>query len=330
MEPRSAKFVAEACGGRLVSAHARPIARVCTDSREAGPGDLFVALAGERFDGHNFLGDVVARGATAVMVEEKKVPGQLGGCAAIAVANTRQAFGKLGARYRADFDLPVVAVGGSNGKTTTKFLIASVLSQKLRTLASEASFNNDIGVPATLLKMEKSHQAAVLEVGTNHPGELAPLLQMIQPRFGVITNIGREHLEFFGSLEGVAAEEGRIAEVLPHDGILFVHGDDAWSEKIALRSKGTTVRVGLSTKNDWRASDLRFDGDGLRFNVSGSRPALTGDYRTNLVGQHQVVNALFAIAVADTLALSRSEIQAGLSACPAPKNAAANSSLRRD
>ncbi len=169
----------------------------------------------------------------------------------IAVDDTRSALGKLAAAYRKDFALPVVCVGGSNGKTTVKELIASVLKQKLATLWSEASFNNDIGVPLTLLRLENSHQAAVLEAGTNHPGELAPLVKMIQPKFGVVTNIGREHLEFFGDVAGVAQEEGRLAELLPVDGKLFLNGDNEWSEKIAARTKAKVVRVGL-----WRKERL--------------------------------------------------------------------------
>ena len=132
----------------------------------------------------------------------------------------------------------MIAVGGSNGKTTMKELIASVLRQKLATLWSEASFNNDIGVPLTLLRLEKSHQAAVLEAGTNHPGELAPLVKMIQPKYGVITNIGREHLEFFGDVAGVAQEEGWLAELLPADGRLFVNGDSEWTEQIVAAHPG--------------------------------------------------------------------------------------------
>src|SRR5262249_20410681 len=130
--------------------------------------------------------------------ERSRVPAELPECAVIAVDDTLKALGTLGARYRNDFSLPVIAVAGSNGKTTTKELIASVLKQKLKTLWSEASFNNHIGVPVTLLRLERIHQAAVLEVGTNHPGELEPLVRMVQPTHGVITSIGREHLEFFG------------------------------------------------------------------------------------------------------------------------------------
>ena len=127
-------------------------------------------------------------------------------------------------------------------------------SQKLATLWSEASFNNDIGVPLTLLRLEKSHQAAVLEAGTNHPGELAPLVKMIQPKFGVITNIGREHLEFFGDVDGVAREEGWLAELLPADGKLFLNGDNEWTEKIAARTRAQVVRVGFGEQNNWRAT----------------------------------------------------------------------------
>ena len=148
----------------------------------------------------------------------------------------------MAAAYRKDFSLPVIAVGGSNGKTTTKELVASVLRQKFATWWSEASFNNDIGVPMTLLRLEKKHQAAVLEVGTNHPGELAALVKLIAPQFGIITSIGREHLEFFGDVAGVAQEEGSLAELLPVAGKLFLNGDSEWADNFRFRSRGNLVR----------------------------------------------------------------------------------------
>jgi len=208
MEARSLRFIAIACVGEQLSGSPETrVDRVCTDSRRVLAGDLFFALPGGRFDGHDFLRQAAEKGAVALVVERQRVPADWTGCALIAVANVRAALGQLAAVYRADFTLPLVAVGGSNGKTTTKELVASVLRQKLATLWSEASFNNDIGVPLTLLRLEKSHQAAVLEAGTNHPGELAPLLKMMRPDYGVITCIGREHLEFFGDLAGVVREE---------------------------------------------------------------------------------------------------------------------------
>src|SRR6266511_104486 len=246
MEPRSLTFVVEKCGGELVSGSpSAMITRVCTDSRQVQGGDLFVALAGERFDGHDYVAGAAEKGAVAVLVERAKVQAAPAGCAAITVGNTRRALGKLGAGYRRDFDLPLIAVGGSNGKTTTKELLAAVLGQRFKTLRSEASFNNDIGVPLTLLNLESTHQAAVLEVGTNHPGELAPLVRMIQPRYGVLTSLGREHLEFLGGLDGVAEEEGWLAELMPRDGRLFVNGESPGIENVIGRTCARVTRVGF-------------------------------------------------------------------------------------
>jgi UDP-N-acetylmuramoyl-tripeptide--D-alanyl-D-alanine ligase len=320
MEPRSLKFVAEACAGELKnSSPDKIVSRLCTDSRQAQAGDLFFALSGERFDAHRFLPEVACRGVAAIVAEQKKTPLEFAECGVILVENTRKALGQLAARYRSDFDLPVIAVGGSNGKTTTKELIASVLRRKKATLWSEASFNNDIGVPLTLLKLDCVHQAAVLEVGTNHPGELAPLLQIIRPTFGVVTNIGREHLEFFDDAAGVAQEEGAMAETLPAEGTLFLNGDSDWAGSIAQRTRGTIVRVGLSESNDWCAKNVRFDESGVTFWVSCRRADMNGDYRIRLLGRHQVVNALFAVAVGAELGLSRVEIEQGLAECAPPK-----------
>jgi UDP-N-acetylmuramoyl-tripeptide--D-alanyl-D-alanine ligase len=320
VETRSLKFVAAACDGEIRRGAAKALVKnVCTDSRKVQAGDLFFAIKGEYFDGHDFLSEVAAGGITAVVIEQKKVPAKLPDCAVLVVADVRAALGKFAAAYREDFSLPVVCVGGSNGKTTVKELIASVLRQKLATLWSEASFNNDIGVPLTLLRLEKSHQAAVLEAGTNHPGELAPLVKMIQPKFGVITNIGREHLEFFGDVAGVAQEEGRLAELLPADGKLFLNGDNEWTGKIASRTKAQVVRVGLGEKNDWRAEKIRLDKNGVTFQVQSPKEEFCGEYRINLLGRHQVTNALFAIVVSEELGLGRAEIQRGLAECPPPK-----------
>jgi UDP-N-acetylmuramoyl-tripeptide--D-alanyl-D-alanine ligase len=320
MEPRPLQYIAQAAGGEL--RHGSPgkmVARVCTDSRLAEPNDLFFALAGARFDAHALLPEAAGRGVGAIVAERAKLPADFDECAVIAVDNTRRALGRLGARYRGDFALPVIAVGGSNGKTTTKELIASVLRQKKRALWSEASFNNEIGVPLTLLRLERSHQAAVLEVGANHPGELAPLLEMTAPSHGVVTNIGREHLEFFGDLAGVAREEGTIAEVLPPGGVLFVNGDDPWSESLARRTCARVVRAGLKEGNDYRASDLSCDESGVVFRVHCRRRQLEGQYRVALLGRHQAANALLALAVGAELELERAQIQRGLAACAAPK-----------
>src|SRR5205823_10977970 len=187
------------------------------------------------------------------------------------------------------------------------------------TLWSEASFNNEIGVPLTLLKLDPSHQAAVLEVGTNHPGELAPLVRMVEPQFGVITNLGREHLEFFGDLKGVADEEGWLAELLPERGRLFAHGESPELETILRRTRVEVTRVGFGPDNDWRASDVNTDEAGATFQVETADAEFCGEYRVNLLGRHQVVNALLAAAVGAESGLMRKEIQRGLAECQPPK-----------
>ena len=316
MEERTLHFIAKACAGKQLSGLPETrVRRVCTDSRQVKTGDLFLALRGERFDGHDFLGAVVEKGAVAVVAERRSVPADCRGCVMIAVEDTRKALGQLASEYRKDFVLPVVAVGGSNGKTTTKELVASVLKQERVTLWSEASFNNDIGVPLTLLRLEESHQAVVLEVGTNHPGELQPLVKMAQPNYVVITSVGREHLEFFDDVAGVAREEGWLAELLPAGGKLFVNGDDEWASRAAERARAQVVRVGFAEGCDWRARAARLDTRGVTFQVDGPEVEMSGEYRIQLLGRHQVVNALLAIAVGMELGLGRASVARGLAEC---------------
>jgi UDP-N-acetylmuramoyl-tripeptide--D-alanyl-D-alanine ligase len=319
MEARSLTFIAGTCGGTLL--RGRPetlVQRVNTDSRSVQPGDLFVALSGERFDGHHFLAEAAAKGASALLVESSRLPVQLPGVAVIAVDSSRMALGQLGAAYRREFDLPVIGVGGSNGKTTTKDLIAAVLGRRFATLKSEASFNNDIGVPLTLLRLERRHQAAVLEAGTNHPGELAPLLRMIAPRYGVVTGIGREHLEFFGDLAGVADEEGAMAESIPSEGFLLVNGDSPEIGRVIRRAKCRVAKAGCSEGCDWRATDIRVSAQGTEFRASHSPSGRSGVYRVRMPGRHHAVNALFAIALGMELGLKQDEIESGLRECEPP------------
>jgi UDP-N-acetylmuramoyl-tripeptide--D-alanyl-D-alanine ligase len=319
MEARSLKYIADACGGELLRGlPLSNVAQISTDSRSVRPGDLFFALSGEQFDGHDFLPEVAAKGAAAVIVGHGRVPAWLT-CGVIAVDNPRHALGRLAAHYRQDFTLPVIVVGGSNGKTTTKEIIAALLRQKYATLWSEASYNNDVGVPVTLMKLQKNHGAAVVEAGTNHPGELAPLVRMIQPQFGVITSIGREHLEFFGNIEGVAVEEGALAELLPARGKLFVNGDCELMAKLAHRASAPVVRAGWSAGCDWRALSARMDERGMTFEVASPNVEFSGTYRLGLLGRHQVSNALLAMAVAVELGLTREQVDRALAGCTPPK-----------
>jgi UDP-N-acetylmuramoyl-tripeptide--D-alanyl-D-alanine ligase len=295
------------------------VRRICTDSRAAQEGDLFVALRGERFDGHDYLVDVAGRGAVGALVDSCAL-GRTLALASVVVDDTRVALGRLAGAYRRQFHPQMIAVGGSNGKTSTKELLAGVLGQRFQTLSSEASFNNDIGVPLTLLRLEKRHQVAVLEVGTNHPGELEPLVRLVAPKIGVITSLGREHLEHFGDLAGVCREEGVLAEQLPQDGLLYFGADNEWGEEIIRRTQATVVRVGFSGECEWRVSDVRLSMNGMRFRVTAPSAAHSGEYRVPLLGRHHTVNATFAVAIGAQLGLSRAEIQRGLDlARPAPR-----------
>jgi len=320
MEPLTLNEVAQGCAGRLVRGGAETrVDRVTTDSRRTRAGDLFVALRGDRFDGHAFVADAARGGAAGILAEAERLPASLPEFPLVAVGDSRRALGELASWYRRRFALPVVAVAGSNGKTTTKELLAAVLGRRFLTLASEASFNNDIGVPLTLLRLERSHAAAVLEAGTNHPGELAPLLAMIRPRYGVLTGLGCEHLEHFGDFAGVVAEEGGLAEALPPDGRLWVNGDSPGIESLVARARAPVVRVGFGPGNDWRAGNLRTEKQGVSFRVEGPRQDLAGDYQIHLLGRHQTVNALFAIALGAELGLNRQDIERGLAECQPAK-----------
>jgi UDP-N-acetylmuramoyl-tripeptide--D-alanyl-D-alanine ligase len=208
-----------------------------------------------------------------------------------------------------------VAVGGSNGKTTTKEMLATLCGEAWQTWASPASFNNDVGVPLTLLGLGSEHEVAVVEVGTNHPGELAPLLRMVVPRYGVMTSLGREHLEFFGNLEGVVKEEGVLGEFLPAEGTLFTSGDDAGVEEVVKRSKAPVVRVGLGVENEWRITNVKSGVMGTSFALEAVRGDMSGSYKVGLVGRHHVRNVVMAMAVVAELGMSRELMERGLAKC---------------
>jgi UDP-N-acetylmuramoyl-tripeptide--D-alanyl-D-alanine ligase len=320
MDPRTLEFIATACAGELLNGSPQTmVSRISTDSRQIQPGDLFFALVGERFDGHAFLAEAASKGAAAAVVARRRALPYMGHCAVLAVDDPRQALGRLAARYRQDFAAKMIVVTGSNGKTTTKELVAAVLRQKVPTLWSQASFNNDVGVPLSLLGLTGAHQAAVVEAGTNHAGELAPLVQMIDPAWGVLTSIGREHLEFFGDLDGVAREEGVLADLLPRSGKLFTDGDSEWTARVGQRSRAALVRVGFLEGNDWQAQAVKVDREGTSFRVKAPEAEFGGEFRVNLLGRHQVVNALLAIAVGHEFGLGRAEVERGLLACKGAK-----------
>ena len=303
MEPVTLQFIAEASKGTFHPHEAGcvHVSGVCTDSRRLRAGNLFLALCGERFDGHDFLKDSGLKKASAVVVSQNRLTDVPQGIPAVSVPNTREALGHIAAAYRNRFSLPVFCVAGSNGKTTTKELLAALLETQFPTLRSQASFNNDVGVPLSLLELDGSHRAAVLEAGTNHPGELAPLVRLIDPRYGVVPQIGREHLEHFGDIDGVIAEESALGEGLPTDGVLFLNGDCDAARPLASRTQARVVRTGIDAGNDWQARILGNDWNSTRFEVTAPEPEWCGVFEIAVPGRHMVSNALLALAAAAEL-----------------------------
>jgi UDP-N-acetylmuramoyl-tripeptide--D-alanyl-D-alanine ligase len=316
MEARSIHFLAQACAAQLMNCRRDlEFNAVSADSRRIAKGVLFWALSGDRFDGHDFVAQAIEGGAVAAVVAQKKLAELPKNLPLVVVDDTRAALGQYAARYRHDFSPVMIGVAGSNGKTSVKDLIFSVVNEKMETIASEASFNNDIGVPQTLLRIESNHRAAVLELGTNHPGELKPLIGMVQPKIGVITSIGREHLEFFGDLAGVAREEGTLAEMLPKNGLLVINGDSPEVKSIINRAKCRVVKVGEGAGNDWRVETLSSSEDGTRFQLTAPDANWSGEWSVALLGRHHALNAALAVVVGKELEVGRAEIQRGLSNC---------------
>lgn len=302
--------MAAAMGGRIRGPVAVPtVASVSTDSRVAVSGSLFFAIPGDRFDGHSFVNEALEKGATAAVVSDlSKIDSQChSNGRLIQVHDTVEAFGRLAAWYRRQFAAQVIAVVGSNGKTTTKDLINTVLGSRKRGRAGQGSFNNAIGVPLTLLSVEPQDEYVVVEMGTNHPGEIAALGRIVQPDLAVITSIGEEHLEFFGDIESVAREEFSVIGCLRGRGLVAVSEQAAGFAPSKAPVKCTMLKFGFDAGADLRAVDVSMNADGQHFKVNGRF-----DYVLPLMGRHNVSNALGAITIGTRFRLSHQEIAAAL------------------
>lgn len=275
---------------------------VSIDTRTLGPGALFVALSGDRFDGHHFVARARKAGAAGAVVQ-KSVDTVM---PVIQVADTRAALGRIAAWWREQFDLPVAAVTGSNGKTTVKEMLAAVCRQAGPTLATRGNLNNDIGVPLTLFDLAAEHEYAVIEMGANHPGEIARLCAIARPGVGIVTNASSAHLEGFRSLSGVVRAKGEMFEHLPDDGVAVINADDpsagAWRE---LAGDRRVMDFSLEAKSACRA---RFDGEDAVIETP------EGEVRTRLAlpGRHNLANAAAATAAAIALGIDPERIGAGL------------------
>ncbi|MDD2708988.1 MAG: UDP-N-acetylmuramoyl-tripeptide--D-alanyl-D-alanine ligase [Verrucomicrobiae bacterium] len=311
MERLTLENIARLAGGRIKPEDGRIQASgVCTDSRTVKAGDLFVALKGDRFNGHDFLETAALGGAVAALVEQGEMKKRQSPLPMVLVDDVLAGFQTLAGRYRETLPAKTVGVAGSNGKTGTKELIAAVLGVRFSTTKNEGNLNNHIGVPASLLRLNAGYEMGVFEAGTNHPGELMPLLKLIRPEAGVVTCIGEEHLEFFRDLAGVAQEEGAMAEVLPADGLLALKADDPWSEKLAARCHARIAWFGFGPRAVYRAGDLKMGMKTTDFTLF--TPVGTIHVELPLVGRHQVGNALAAAAIGEFFGLSLAEIRQGL------------------
>ncbi len=279
---------------------------VSTDTRALQPGALFVALRGPNFDGHAFVDAARQAGAAAAMVEHF-VPG---GLPQLRVPDTGRALGALAAHWRGRFQIPVVGVTGSNGKTTVKEMLAAILARRGAVLATRGNLNNDIGVPLTLFGLDARHRGAVIEMGANHAGEIARLARLARPSVGVVTNAGAAHLEGFGSVQGVARAKGELFEALPADAVAVVNADDAHAALwLQLAAGRTVLRFGLEAVAEVHAQwQAQADGTAMHLSAPQGETRL----RLALPGRHNVMNALAAAAAALAAGATLDDVRAGL------------------
>ena len=305
-------------GARLVGEGATPVVRVHTDTRTIEPGDLFVALKGERYDANDFLQEAQQRGAAAVLCHadaSQRVPG----LPCIEVADTRVALGELAAAWRAQFSLPLIAVTGSNGKTTVTQMLASILAAfqpQDGALATRGNLNNDIGVPLTLLRLRAHHRIAVVELGMNHAGEIATLAGMAQPTVALVNNAQREHLEFMQTVQAVAQENGSVITALGVQGVAVFPSDDTytalWQNLAGPRRVARFALAPAQQPQDIGCVDAQWVDGAWRVHARGLEADL--HYRLAIAGKHNVKNSLAAAACALAAGVPPDAVTRGLEA----------------
>lgn len=281
--------LARAIGATLPAAHDALIEGWSVDSRTVRPGELFFALKGPRFDGHDFVGEALARGAVGAVVE-RSLPGVQGPL--LVVPDTQRALEAAGSWARDRFQGRVIAVTGSAGKTTTKDAIAELLGTAMEVARSEGNLNNHVGVPLSLLRLPEQAGAAVLELAMNHAGEIRRLAALARPEIGVVTNVGHAHVGFFESLDQVALAKRELIESLPPHGVAVLNADDERVVAFAQVHPGLVLTFGFSERADVRAEDVSFGAEGSRFRVGNVW------FECPLPGRHGVMNVLAALAVA--------------------------------
>jgi UDP-N-acetylmuramoyl-tripeptide--D-alanyl-D-alanine ligase len=306
--PLTLAEAAGACGGRLLDADgATVVDGLVVDSRVARPGTLFVALPGERTDGSRFAPQALQAGAAAVLAREGAVPAG----PRIEVGDPLAALGALGAAVRARSDAHVVGITGSTGKTTTKDLLAAVLSTSMATVANTASFNNEVGLPLTLARLEPDTRALVVEMGARGAGHIAMLARLARPEIGVVLNVGVAHIGMFGSQAAIAQAKGELVEALPPHGTAVLNADDPLVAAMAGRTVARVLRFGLGPGAEVRAEGIGLDGDG-RAHFKLRTPGGLAEASLPVPGEHLVADALAAAAAGHALGLQPEAIAEGL------------------
>jgi len=309
MDSLSLRTLADWSGGHLVQGNSgRTFSAVAADTRKLPEGCVYVALRGERFDGHEFLTRAVANGALAVISEisDPKLPKHVG---IIFVEDTLRALQRIATEYRKTLPLTSIGLTGSNGKTSTKDMTASVLARRFTVTKTQGNLNNHIGLPLTLLRADSSHEVGIFEMGMNHPGEIAPLAAMARPDLAVVTGVGSAHIEFMKTRAAIAEEKGALVEALTEQGTLVFPAADEFANVLKAKCRGTVVTVGID-RGDVQASGVTFGIDGTRFVLHHGDQ--TCDGFLPVPGRHMVQNALLATAVGRLMGLSLAECAAGL------------------
>lgn len=288
---------------------------------------LFFALHGPNFDGHRFVGQAIRGGAEGVVIKKGRRITKRKGCWVFIVEDTQEALGNLMHFWRRQFDIPVIGVTGSNGKTSTKEFIAAVLASRFRVHKTEGNFNNLIGLPLTLAKLSKRHTAAVLEMGTSGPGEIARLCEIAEPSIGVVTNVARAHLEGLGSLAAVARAKSELITHLSSDGLAILNADDPRVLNFAKKSAAQVLTYGFSPRSHVRGSQYRDNGlKGSSFSVAVDSRRFS--VKLKLPGRHNALNALAAIAVGHALDIPVRSMTAALSRVTLPQGRMQKIALR--
>lgn len=296
MENYTINDIIKATSGHLIKrVPAYTVSEISTDTRTIKNGDIFVALIGERFDGHDFIDQAIEKGARGIIIshEVNGIDNQEN-FNVIMVSDTTKALGDIAKDYKSRFKIAVIGVTGSNGKTTTKDMAYEVLASENNVLKSEGNLNNTIGLPLTLFRLSKSHEMAVLEMGISLPGEMSRLVEIANPNVAIMTNISPTHLEFLGSIEGVAEEKGILAKLVDW---AILNNDDPYLAKMGKEIKGRAIYYGIDKPADYNAKDIRLDNEGraeFTFSINGKS---IDRIKLSILGKHNVYNALRAIAV---------------------------------